>query len=94
MKKDYKKYEKLLKGARIKLLATDNAIMVEGNKLEILALLSNLMKRLVENGAANDEDLAFCLKYALNEEDFIKEINKDLKKAEKSLKDILRKINL
>ncbi len=91
MKKDYKKYKILLKGAKIKLLATDNAIIVEGNKLEILALLSTLMKRLVDNGAANVEDLAFCLKYALNEKDLEKEVSENLEKSKDGLKEILRK---
>ena len=94
MKKDYKKYQKLLEGAKIKLLATDNGLAIEGKNSEILAILSGLMKELINNGVANAEELAFCLKYALNEEGLIKGANENPEKVRKNLKDVIKKINL
>lgn len=73
---DEKVLEKLLKGAKNKIIATDNGIAIEGKMPEVLFILGFLIHQVKESGV-NEELLKETIRIGL-EEDF--KLNKKTKK--------------
>ena len=81
---DEKVLEKLLKGAKNKIIATDNGIAIEGKMPEVLFILGFLIHQVKESGV-NEDLLKETIRIGL-EEDF--KLNK---KSEKETQEELEK---
>lgn len=91
---DEKVLNKLLKGAKTKIIATDNGIGIEGKLLEMLSLLGFLIRQIKDSGVDKNllkETIRIGLGEKVNK---TKESKDDEKlKHQKALKELLKGLN-
>lgn len=96
---DEKVLEKLLKGAKNKIIATDNGIAIEGKMPEVLFILGFLIHQVKESGVNEDllkETIRIGLKedFKLNkkiEKETQEELDEEIDKFLKNLSELLSK---